>query len=575
MWYIQIQQDKGIPSWRRFKDLPHLRYVPPLRSNPLGELAACKHTSTVTEYQDRFQALLPRAGSLDEDQRVQLFTAGLLPPLSFDVEVHNPQSLAGAMSLARKLELREQYAAPPPRPAVRALLPPPAPRLALPAAPATNPTASAAVTLESRPVKRLTQAEQEERRLLGLCYNCDEKFGRGHNRVCKRLFMLEGMVEDEEEVPESAEEVIAEGSPHFSLHAIAGVPFGNTMQLGIELGGASLVALLDSGSTHNFISEAAAQRTGLPRPRWQTASVSLAWVSSVRPPSPYTMMSSLPTSSSYLSPATTLFWAPSGWRHWHHWVGKLLGFDFTVEYKPGATNTVADALSRRDTDEGSVLAISVPRFDFIARLRQAKDIDPTLVAMKDEIRAGTRTSPWSLTDDMDFIRACTTCQRYKSEHLHPTGLLMPLPVPKAVWTDIGLDFVEALPRVGGKSVILTVVDRFSKYCHFIPLAHPYTAESVAQAFFTDIVRLHGVPQSMVSDRDLVFTSMFWQELMRLMGAKLHMTTAFHPQSDGQSEAANRVIVMYLRCFTGDRPRQWLRWLPWAEYVYNTAYQTSL
>jgi hypothetical protein len=135
--------------------------------------------------------------------------------------------------------------------------------------------------------------------------------------------------------------------------------------------------------------------------------------------------------------------------------------------------------------------------------------------------------------------------------------------------------VEALPKVGGKSVILTVVDRFNKYCQFIPLSHPYTAESVAQAFFTDIVRLHGVPQSMVSDRDPIFTSTFWRELMRLMGTKLHMTTVFHPQSDGQTEAANCVIVMYLWCFTGDRPRQWVRWLPWAEYVYNTAYQTSL
>ena len=93
----------------------------------------------------------------------------------------------------------------------------------------------------------------------------------------------------------------------------------------------------------------------------------------------------------------------------------------------------------------------------------------------------------------DFVRACATCQRYKSEHLHPAGLLMPLPIPTVVWADIGLDFVEALPRVNGKSVILSVVDRFSKYCHFIALAHPYTAESVAQAFFADIVCLHGVP----------------------------------------------------------------------------------
>ncbi|RLN33026.1 putative retroelement [Panicum miliaceum] len=312
----------------------------------------------------------------------------------------------------------------------------------------------------------------------------------------------------------------------------------------------------------------------------------------------------------------------------HHWVGKLLGFDFSVEYKPGTANAVADALSRRDTTEaGAMLALSAPRFDFVARLRQAQLTDPVLVVIQDDVRAGSRGAPWVIVDDMvqyagrlyippasplvqeilaatheeghegvqrtlhwlrrdfhfpnmkqvvqDYVRGCVICQRYKSEHLHPAGLLLPLPVPQGVWTDIALDFVEALPRVRGKSVILTVVDRFSKYCHFIPLAHPYSAESVAQAFFTDIVRLHGIPQSMVSDRDPVFTSTFWRELMRLMGTKLHMTTAFHPQSDGQSEAANRVIIMDLRCLTGDRPRQWLRWLPWAEFVFNTAYQPSL
>jgi hypothetical protein len=123
-----------------------------------------------------------------------------------------------------------------------------------------------------------------------------------------------------------------------------------------------------------------------------------------------------------------------------------------------------------------------------------------------------------------------------------------------VWSDIGIDFIEAQPRVQVKTVILIVVDHFSKYCHFIPLAHPYTAESVAQAFCAEVVRLHGVPQSIVSDRDPVFTSVFWRELMALTGAKLFMSSAFQPQTDGQSEAANRVIVMYLRYFTGDRPR---------------------
>jgi hypothetical protein len=175
----------------------------------------------------------------------------------------------------------------------------------------------------------------------------------------------------------------------------------------------------------------------------------------------------------------------------------------------------------------------------------------------------------------EFVQACSMCQRYKSDHLRPAGLLQPLPIPSGVWSDIDIDFIEALPRVQGKTVILTVVDRFSKYCHFIPLAHPYTTESVAQAFFAEVVRLHGVPQSIVLDRDPVFTPSFWKELMMLTGSKLYMSSAFHPKTDGQSEAANRVIAMYLRCFTSDQPRQWLRWLPWAEYIYNTAYQSSL
>lgn len=175
----------------------------------------------------------------------------------------------------------------------------------------------------------------------------------------------------------------------------------------------------------------------------------------------------------------------------------------------------------------------------------------------------------------DFVQACATCQHNKTEHLHPAGLLQPLSVPFAVWQDIGLDFVEGLPKVGGKSVILSVVDRLSKYAHFIPLSHPYTAESVARVFFAEIVRLHGIPVSIVSDRDPVFTSSFWHALFGAMGSKLLMSSAFHPQTDGQTEAVNKAIGMYLCCLTGDRPRQWVRWLPWAEYIYNTTFHTAL
>ena len=168
-----------------------------------------------------------------------------------------------------------------------------------------------------------------------------------------------------------------------------------------------------------------------------------------------------------------------------------------------------------------------------------------------------------------------TCQRNKTETLRPAGLLQPLEVPSQVWADISMDFIEGLPKVGGKSVILTMVDLFSKYAHFIALGHPYTAASVARAFFDGIVRLHGFPTSIVCDRDPVFMGHVWRDLFRMAGVKLRFSAAFHPQTDGQSEVVNKVIGMYLRCVTGDRPRAWVDWLAWAEYCYNTSYHSAL
>jgi hypothetical protein len=98
---------------------------------------------------------------------------------------------------------------------------------------------------------------------------------------------------------------------------------------------------------------------------------------------------------------------------------------------------------------------------------------------------------------------------------------------------------------------------------------------MARTFFDGIVRLHGFPSSIVSDRDPVFTGHVWRDLFRMAGVKLRMSTAFHPQTDGQSEVVNKVIAMYLRCVTGDRPRAWVDWLAWAEYCYNTSYHSAL
>lgn len=137
-----------------------------------------------------------------------------------------------------------------------------------------------------------------------------------------------------------------------------------------------------------------------------------------------------------------------------------------------------------------------------------------------------------------------------------------------------MDFIEGLPTSHGFSVILVVVDRFSKYDHFLPLSHPYSASQVATIFLANVFKLHGMPKTIVSDRDPIFTSSFWQELFHLQGISLAFSSAYHPQSDGQTEALNKCLETFLRCYAGTKPKEWSVWLPMAEWWYNTNHHSS-
>lgn len=177
-------------------------------------------------------------------------------------------------------------------------------------------------------------------------------------------------------------------------------------------------------------------------------------------------------------------------------------------------------------------------------------------------------------DVRSFVAQCMVCQRVKTSNPAPAGLLQPLPIPARIWEEISLDFIVGLTISGGKTVILVVVDRLSKYAHFLPMVTNFSSTMVAALFVNEIIYLHGLPRSIVSDRDRTFISSFCREIFSLQGTTLSMSTAYHPQTDGQTKAVNRTLEIYLRCFTMDQPRSWTRFLAWAEFWYNSAYHTA-
>lgn len=138
-----------------------------------------------------------------------------------------------------------------------------------------------------------------------------------------------------------------------------------------------------------------------------------------------------------------------------------------------------------------------------------------------------------------------------------------------------MDFITGLPKSKGFEVIWVVVDRFGRYAHFIPLNHPISAKGLAQTFFEQIYRLHGLPESIVSDRDSLFLSEFWQTLFKISGTRLCMSTTYHPLSDGCTERVNQCLKQYLRSMTSQIPKNWATWLVSAEWWYNTTFHSTL
>ncbi|XP_037833528.1 uncharacterized protein LOC112450623 isoform X3 [Kryptolebias marmoratus] len=279
-------------------------------------------------------------------------------------------------------------------------------------------------------------------------------------------------------------------------------------------------------------------------------------------------------------------------------------FSFTLTYRPGERNAKADALSRMH--EG-LLEVSKPEVEeFILPqevrlaitqlerdLRQAHLISPPPTScppgrlfVPQELRgqvitfchcsklfchpgisktlAVLRSQFWwrTMTRDVrEFIAACPQCAQAKVPRHRPAGLLRPLPIPSRPWSHVSMDFITGLPPSAGNSVILTIVDRFSKMVHLVPLKKLPSSKEMAGIMAKEVFRLHGIPKDIVSDRGPQFVSRFWREFCKLLGISVSLSSGFHPQTDGQTERANQEVETKLRLLCSVNPAKWTENLP--------------
>ncbi|XP_054651361.1 uncharacterized protein LOC129191789 isoform X3 [Dunckerocampus dactyliophorus] len=182
--------------------------------------------------------------------------------------------------------------------------------------------------------------------------------------------------------------------------------------------------------------------------------------------------------------------------------------------------------------------------------------------------------PSMTTNTKEFVAACSVCARNKSSHCPPAGLLQPLLVPPRPWSHIALDFVTGLPSSRGNTVILNVVDRFSKMTHLIALQKLPSALDTARLLVRHVFRIHGIPMDIVSDRGPQFTSQVWRAFCQALDAKVSLSSGYHPQSNGQTEQANQDLGAALRCVPHQHPSSWAAHLPWVEYAHNSLVSTA-
>ncbi|GJT66449.1 putative reverse transcriptase domain-containing protein [Tanacetum coccineum] len=175
-----------------------------------------------------------------------------------------------------------------------------------------------------------------------------------------------------------------------------------------------------------------------------------------------------------------------------------------------------------------------------------------------------------------YVSKCLTCAKVKAKHQKPSGLLVQPEIPEWKWEKLTMDFVTKLPKTTNSyDTIWVIVDRLTKSAHFLPMRENDPMEKLMKLYMKEVVTRHGVPISIISDRDGRFTSLLWQALHKALGTRLDMSTAYHPETDGQSDRTIQTLEDMLRACVLDFGKNWDRHLSLVEFSYNNSYHTSI
>ncbi|GJZ87488.1 putative reverse transcriptase domain-containing protein [Tanacetum coccineum] len=276
------------------------------------------------------------------------------------------------------------------------------------------------------------------------------------------------------------------------------------------------------------------------------------------------------------------------------WIELLSDYDCEIRYHPGKANVVADVLSRKESVKpkrvramNMILQSSIKDRILAAQKEAAGEfvvLQKGLNEMIEQRSDGTLTTwieygywwPGMKKDIAEYVSKCLTCLKVKAEHQWPSGLLQQPEILVLKWEGITMDFVTKFPRTSsGHDTIWVIMDRLTKSAHFLLMHEDYKMERLARLYLNEIVARHGVPISIISDRDSCFTSRFWQSMQEALGTHLDMSTAYHPQTDGQSEHTIQTLEDMLRAYVLDFGGSWDVHLPLVEVLYNNSYHSSV